>query len=356
VRLLVLAHAPSIHTRRWVEALVARGHELRLLTVEPPGAPLSVPWRVVGARVPVRFLRYWSAVGAVRSELRAFRPDATVAHFVPNYGFLAARAGARPLGIVAWGSDLLINARRSPVHRARARFALGRADWVHVDAEVLGAAAESLGVPRARVWVRAWGVDVDALAPGEAWAVRRGRSAALRILWTRQLEPLYRPDVFLRALGSLARSGVAFEATLAGSGSMRAPLERIAADEGVADRTQFAGWLDAPSLAALYRAHDAYVSLSRSDSTSQALLEAMAAGLVPVVSDIAGNREWVTHRRHGLLVPDGDARAVACALAEIARDTVAASALAEAARAEASRRARFSDTVAMTEERLGSLR
>ena len=88
---------------------------------------------------------------------------------------------------------------------------------------------------------------------------------------------------------------------------------------------------------------------------AQSLLEGMAAGLVPVVSDIAGNREWVTHRREGLLVPVGDAEAVACALAEVARDTEAAGEMAGRALAQAALRARFDDTVAMTEERLRAL-
>jgi len=42
-----------------------------------------------------------------------------------------------------------------------------------------------------------------------------------------------------------------------------------------------------------------YLSASRSDSTSQSLLEAMAAGALPVVSDIAGNREWVGEGERG---------------------------------------------------------
>lgn len=114
----------------------------------------------------------------------------------------------------------------------------------------------------------------------------------------------------------------------------------------------FTGWIEGERLVALYREHDAYVSLSRSDSTSQSLLEGMAAGLVPVVSDIAGNREWVTHRREGLLVPVGDAEAVACALAEIARGTEAASVMAARARSAAASRARFDATLAETEQRL----
>jgi glycosyltransferase involved in cell wall biosynthesis len=198
-------------------------------------------------------------------------------------------------------------------------------------------------------------VDADALAPEGTWEARRARSAELRILWTRQLEAVYDPDTLLRALGILARRGIPFRATLAGTGSRRRTLESAARAEGVAASVRFLGWLEPDALAALYRAHDVYVSLSRSDSTSQSLLEAMAAGLLPVVSDIEGNREWVTHRRHGLLVPAGDEHAAAAALAEAGAGGAAICGMADASRAEVARRASFADTVSQTEERLLTL-
>ncbi|HET9252138.1 MAG TPA: glycosyltransferase, partial [Candidatus Eisenbacteria bacterium] len=291
----------------------------------------------------------------VRAEAARFRPDVTVAHFLPNYGFLAALAGLRPWMLVAWGSDLLVNARRSPFHRARARWTLRRADLVHVDAALLAEAAIALGAPPERVWTRAWGVDVDALAPADPWSVRRARAPELRVLWTRQLEPLYDPETFVRALGRLRAMEIPFRATLAGSGPLRSGLERLARREKVAERIRFAGWVDRERLTALYRSHDVYVSLSRSDSTSQSLLEALAAGLVPVVTDIAGNLEWVRHRREGLLVPPGDPDAVAAALEEIARGGEHLDAIASRAAALALERARFSDTVRETEDRLRAL-
>jgi glycosyltransferase involved in cell wall biosynthesis len=104
----------------------------------------------------------------------------------------------------------------------------------------------------------------------------------------------------------------------------------------------------------LLAAHTDYVSVSRSDSTSQSLLEGMAAGLLPVVSDIPGNREWVMHRESGLLVPTGDAEALAAALLEAAADGGMAE-MADKARATASRRARLSDTVEELERRLAAL-
>jgi glycosyltransferase involved in cell wall biosynthesis len=355
VRILLLAHAPVVHTRRWAQGLQARGHELRLLSAHEPDAAFGVPTRVVGWPLPISALRYASAQAAVRQEIRSFRPDVTVAHFLPNYGFLAAAAGADPWMLVCWGSDLLVNATRSPLHRARARWTLRRAQSIHVDARILAEAAARLGAEPERIWTRAWGVDVGALEPAEDWASRRARSGALRVLWTRQLERLYDPGTFIRGLGILSRKGVDFRATLAGTGPLRPKLEALALSEGISTRLVFTGWIEGEALVALYRTHDAYASLSRSDSTSQSLLEGMAAGLVPVVSDIAGNREWVTHRREGLLVPVGDAEAVASALAEVARDTAASAAMADRARAAAASRARFEDTLAETETRLRAI-
>jgi len=361
MRLLLLAHAPVVHTQRWARAFEARGHDVRLLTLD--AAPeASHPGRVVGARFPMTALRVVSAVGGVRRELRDFRPDVTVAHFLPDYGFLGAISGASPLFLVCWGSDLLLNATRTPLHRARARFTLARAALVHVDASVLAKAAIRLGAPAGRVWNRAWGVDTDALAPAESWAARRARAQGpIRLLWTRRLDPLYRPEIFLEALARLRAKRIAFVATMAGDGAARPAIEDRARALGVADAVRFTGWVGDAELKALLASHDVYVSLSRSDSTSQSLLEAMAAGLVSVVSDIEGNREWVTHRQEGYLVPGDDAEAVSCAVAEIAAGPMGREplqdpgAMAERARAKVGVLARFEDTVGETETRLQAI-
>jgi glycosyltransferase involved in cell wall biosynthesis len=75
-----------------------------------------------------------------------------------------------------------------------------------------------------------------------------------------------------------------------------------------------------PRLDAQLRAAHVYVSTSKSDSTSVSLLEAMAAGCFPVVSDIPANREWVTDGDTALLFPPGDAEALARCLRRAASD------------------------------------
>ena len=95
---------------------------------------------------------------------------------------------------------------------------------------------------------------------------------------------------------------------------MRGALERRARDTLPAGRFEFVGRLAPAALAALLGRAEIYLSASRSDSTSVSLLEAMACGAVPVVSDIDGNREWVEEGDGARLFAPGDAGAVTRAL------------------------------------------
>jgi L-malate glycosyltransferase len=352
VRILLLAHGPSIHTRRWAAAYRSRGHDVLLLTAHE-AKDAGVPTRVVGRPWPVKALRYLSAVQDVRRGLLEFRPDVTIAHFLPNYGLLAVLAGARPWLLSCWGSDLLVNARRTPFHRARARYVLRKAPMIHVDGTNLSEAAVKLGADPRSVWTRAWGVDTAAFHPDGVAAARAGQGP-LRILWTRQLEAVYDPEPFVRALGLLKRRAFPFRATMAGSGPLRPSVETWIREEGIAGDVSLEGFVGEDRLRELYRSADRYVSISRSDSTSQSLLEAMSSGLLPIVTDIAGNREWVTHRREGYLVPVGDAEALACAIQESATDPESG-AMRARARARVLERGSFADTLAELDLRLQAL-
>ena len=63
-----------------------------------------------------------------------------------------------------------------------------------------------------------------------------------------------------------------------------------------------------------------YISASLSDGTANSLLEAMAAGLFPIVSDIPANREWIADGENGMLFPPGDHMALARCLERACRE------------------------------------
>jgi glycosyltransferase involved in cell wall biosynthesis len=79
-------------------------------------------------------------------------------------------------------------------------------------------------------------------------------------------------------------------------------------------------WMARDELTHQLASSDIYVSCSASDATSVSLLEAMAAGCYPIVSDLPANREWITDRVNGALFPVGDNRALAQQIIDAAND------------------------------------
>jgi glycosyltransferase involved in cell wall biosynthesis len=127
-----------------------------------------------------------------------------------------------------------------------------------------------------------------------------------------RLEPVKNYRLALRALARVepvADGGPAPMLVLVGDGSERADLEAMARELGLASRVRFLGWrTDAERI---YGAFDLFTLPSRSEGTSISLLEAMSAGVCPVVTDVGGNRAVLGGDLDSLLVPDDDDAALA---------------------------------------------
>ena len=88
---------------------------------------------------------------------------------------------------------------------------------------------------------------------------------------------------------------------------------------------------------------------SRSEAFPNSAIEAMAAGLPVIASEVGGLVDLIDHGRTGLLVPPGDADAFAAALHSLIADAARASALGRAARADVQQRYSFERMVASFE-------
>jgi glycosyltransferase involved in cell wall biosynthesis len=142
---------------------------------------------------------------------------------------------------------------------------------------------------------------------------------------------------FLEMAARLARQPGNFMFLLVGDGELRPHLERLANDLGIAARTRFLGWRG--DLATIYGAADAFVLTSRSEGTPVALIEAMAAGVPSVSTDVGGVRDVIASEHLGMLVAFGDHEGLATAVQTLARSPHRRSE--SALRARASVRERF---------------
>jgi glycosyltransferase involved in cell wall biosynthesis len=142
------------------------------------------------------------------------------------------------------------------------------------------------------------------------------------------LEPVKALDVFLRAGAALARRRADVRLGLFGTGSDLARLLALSAELGLEDRLEAPGHV--PTVDALARLR-IFVLCSYMENAPMSLLEAMAAGIPVVATNVGGVPEIVSDGA-GLLVPAGDEAALAGAIESLLDDPSRAREIGEAGR------------------------
>lgn len=312
MRLLLFAAASSIHMGYWAEGFKERGHAVQLLTMHPaaPGVALPCPVEIVEPMPGPLKSGYLGVLPAVRRAIAKLEPDVTIAYYATSYGFLAALAGVKPLVVATAGSDVLANAFGKPPGRwlrhASASLAMRRADLVLAWADHMADAARGLGAPADRLLVQPRGVRLARWPFRSATPPEPSATVPLRITSTRSLRRIYRLDRIIDAAGDLVRGGQPVELRIFGEGVLRPTLEGLARGAGFEAAAVLPGHRPSSEVAATLAASHLYVSVAESDGLSHSLLEAMACGAYPVVSDHPSNRSWIEDRRTGHLVRSGD--------------------------------------------------
>jgi colanic acid/amylovoran biosynthesis glycosyltransferase len=119
---------------------------------------------------------------------------------------------------------------------------------------------------------------------------------------------------------------------IAGDGPDRQLLTERARSLGISSRVRFHGYLSQPQIRELLGHADIFVLSSFAEGVPVVLMEAMAAGVPVVATQIAGIPELVQHEKSGLLVLPGDAVSTASAIRRLLENPELRNRYAEAAR------------------------
>ncbi len=338
----------NTHVRHLAAALRSRGVEAAVLACvsDPRGAP---PWllplggrlvtlRSAGARARVSLDP--RVVGRLRALLRRHAFDVVHLHNplspLVSLGALASRAVVPDTAFVATFHEY--RARLNPAMELAKR---ALRPWIDRLDGRIAVSAPALEFNRRRFpgdyRVIPNGVDTARLGGDGARASAAPRPPT--ILFVGRLEARKGFIFLLEAVRRLAPRGPG--ARLVAAGPADAPTRRrlaaFAAAHGL-DGVELVGRVGDDELAARYRDADVFCAPSVDcESFGIVVLEAMAAGLPVVASDIPAYRALVEEGRHGLLVQPGDPAAIARALETLLADAGRRRAMAAAGRATAAR-------------------
>jgi glycosyltransferase involved in cell wall biosynthesis len=203
-----------------------------------------------------------------------------------------------------------------PDYRARLAEVFDGAALVHCVSEAIFDEAAALGLDRAKGRVIRPAVDPDTFEPTMR-AIRHGPARVVAVgslIWRKDHE---------HALVGLRRAidaGADLHLEIVGEGPDLGHLRYTVDDLDLVDRVLFRGRLAPDAVAAALRDADIFLHTSTAEGISNAVLEAMAAGLAVVTTDAGGMREAVRHDVDGLVVPVRGTTEVGAALCSLATD------------------------------------
>lgn len=330
-RICFFADGQSVHTQRWIRAMVQRGFQATLVTRRP--------WTEPGVEViPVAeksgYLNWFSRISEIRSIVNKVNPDIVHGHYITSYGFWAAASGRHPMVLTAWGSDILVTPKQSWLKSQLTGWTLRRADLITADSLDMLEEMKPYH-PRAQLEQIQWGVDLELFQPATPAA-----DGVFHIVSLRTWEPLYNIDVIISAFAELRRRrpGQKTHLHLLGDGylgdSLRAQVEQL----GLAKEVTFHGRLNEQGLVEVLQRSHVSVMVPSNDATAMSLLESMAVELPVIVSDLPANRQWVDEGG-GFTVPVKDDAAIANALEQLLDDPARAAAMGRRNRAVVAERA-----------------
>lgn len=330
-RLLVVGPVPppaggmASQTRELVDLWLSSGVEATLLPVNPPYRPAwlgRIPYLRALCRLPLYLVGLW----------RTARP-ADCIHIMANSGWSWFLFAVPALMIARLrGLPVVVNYRggRAGVFLRRFQF------MVRPTLRLASALVVPSGFLRSVFGEHGLQSDViPNMVDVERFTWREPSATTLQaphVVVTRNLESIYDIPTALHAFARLHRRFPHARLTVAGTGSKRGELGRLARDLGLGRSVHFAGLLDRTEIAALYSSADVMLNTSVVDNMPNALLEALACG-VPIVTTPAGGIPWmVTHGETALLVAEGDPQAAAHALQQVLDDRALARSLARRGR------------------------
>jgi glycosyltransferase involved in cell wall biosynthesis len=171
----------------------------------------------------------------------------------------------------------------------------------------------SKGFDRERFVVIPNGVDADV-------PVARLDGGGSRLICVARFVARKRHDVLLQALARVRETVPDLQCEMVGYGPTMESAQALAGELGLAGAVEFVGRQSHAEIRERLAAADIFVLTSMSEGMPGSVMEAMAAGLPVVASDVNGTNEVVRHDRTGLLVAPGDAEATADALRRLLAD------------------------------------
>jgi len=299
IHICYLADAMSPHTAKIAEYFQEKGFKVSIVSFDSKYSG-EIESHYIGTGLFSKYkIKYIVGLSKLKKEIRKICPDVLHAIYATSYGFAGAYLNFHPYIISVIGSDAAVQPKKSAVFRWLLQYATGKADAIHSQSRHLTDELASLGINLEKISTFTYGVEgvIDGAFPSVIGTARNGKT----IVSTRAFEPVYNLKLLISAIPFVLKKIPDAKFLIIGKGSQENELKNQSINFKINHSIEFMGSLSHEKLLGVIKSADVYVSTSLSDGQSISLLEGMAAGAFPVVTDIVANQSWVHDGENGLL-------------------------------------------------------
>lgn len=329
MKLLLLSDLNSIHTKKWVSGLAARGCEILVFGLSEPRDEYYVGLKDVrieyanqsNIKDRSRFskLGYLKHAKKVKQICREFKPDIVHAHYATSYGLLGSLLRQKPFLISVWGTEIFDFPKASALNRILLKRNLAKA--THLFSTSKRMAEETKLYTNKKVEVVPFGVDVSRFKEMDS-ATTNAASDTMVIGIIKTLEKNYGIDYLLEAFADVVKRFPErnFELHIAGEGREEGALKRLAKELELTDKVFFRGFITHDKVPDCFNEMDIAVISSLAESFGVSAVEASACGKPVVATSVGGLPEVVVDQKTGLLCEPANAKDLADKLSILVAD------------------------------------
>lgn len=321
-RLLYASYGVTTHDARFLKVasivfdrilyLRFDGQDKTPLATQLPGNVALVDW--FGSHQSISSVEPSFFVAPFKAIIDDFKPHLTHAGPLSSVAWVASSFSTTPVLGMSWATDVLVDAL-TPSGADRVSATCQKLSGLITDSQTTAALARKFGFSGEHLAVFPWGVDLDLFPFSPLPAMSPIRFASVR-----SHEQIYDlPTViegFSRAL--TAPNSHRLDLTVLGKGSTTAECVQLANQLGIGGAINWQAPCAESDLPLLFAQVHGTISAARSDGSSISMLQAMACGRIPIVTNIPSNIEWIQDGVNGFVFEVGSSESLADALRRVA--------------------------------------
>lgn len=291
IKLCLIGNAQSIHIQKLCKYLVPKNYDLHLISFAPqkiPGVKVHV---LSKCHLRYRPLCFLINANKTRKIVQRLKPDLIHGFDLVAPGIWTYLAGFHPYIVSSWGTDIIRIDDFIPIQRFLMKRSLKQADLVICQAQALRERAQELGVKIKNFEIVHFGIDMNIFKPSP----KINRNKEKIIYSPRSLDPIYNPDILVKAFAILARKNDKIKLALLANYSDKKYLDwvrGIIREEKIEDKVFFWPKTTVRGIVSYYHQAEIVMSISSADGCSIPMLEAMACQKKIVVSNLPYIKEW----------------------------------------------------------------